>query len=272
MSDSTLRCVEQVGLRADVFCALGAGIGHLANAIRDDPAMKDTAEVTLVTGLNDIRETEYNFTSEFVFNMDRSLEKLKAEVTSHPGKILTVAYMKDDPVQLTLRPSQALQEKYLEKALVELQSMQIGVVAIPAANIRDKMNHHTVTGTRTIVEILDYQSGEKIIYNASYLTSDRMYAGVHAAFRYGCQTCNQLGAVPRSLGYLSRLWAMDQYLGEEEWAAFEASLNPSPPLQPAGSRPLARGGDNTAFGSAGEESMSRMTQGPTMILRIVKSI
>ena len=37
LSDSTLRHAEQVGLRADVLCMSGVGIGHLANALRGDP-------------------------------------------------------------------------------------------------------------------------------------------------------------------------------------------------------------------------------------------
>ena len=45
LSDSTLRHAEQVGLRADVLCMTGAGIGNLANALRDDPKIIDHGAV-----------------------------------------------------------------------------------------------------------------------------------------------------------------------------------------------------------------------------------
>ena len=40
-SDSTLRCAEQVGLRTDIMCMPGGGLGQIANAIKDDPDIKD---------------------------------------------------------------------------------------------------------------------------------------------------------------------------------------------------------------------------------------
>ena len=53
MSDSTLRLAESVGLRADILCMSGGGVGHLANAVRDDPVMKERNEVVVVTSGND---------------------------------------------------------------------------------------------------------------------------------------------------------------------------------------------------------------------------
>ena len=41
LSDSTLRRAEQIGLRADILCMPGAGVGHLANALRDDPQLNE---------------------------------------------------------------------------------------------------------------------------------------------------------------------------------------------------------------------------------------
>ena len=39
LSDSTLRRAEQIGLRADILCMSGAGVGHLANA--NDPQIRE---------------------------------------------------------------------------------------------------------------------------------------------------------------------------------------------------------------------------------------
>ena len=52
--DSTLRLANEVGLRADIVCMSGGGVGHLANILRDDPGLTDKPEGTILTGGNDL--------------------------------------------------------------------------------------------------------------------------------------------------------------------------------------------------------------------------
>ena len=65
LSDSNLRHAEQVGLRADVLCMSGAEIGHLANALRDDPKITDHGAAGVVLGGNDIANSESAPGAEF---------------------------------------------------------------------------------------------------------------------------------------------------------------------------------------------------------------
>ena len=64
VSDSTLRLAETVGLRADVLCMSGGGVGHLAKAVRDDPAMPEMGVVAVVTGGNDYVGARYESHNE----------------------------------------------------------------------------------------------------------------------------------------------------------------------------------------------------------------
>ena len=55
-SDSTLRCAEQVGLRTDIMCMPGGGLGQIANAIKDDPDINDRKEIiVLMSGIRPIK-------------------------------------------------------------------------------------------------------------------------------------------------------------------------------------------------------------------------
>ena len=95
VSDSTLRLAETVGLRADVLCMSGGGgggggVGHLANAVRDDPAMPEMGVVAVITGGNDYIVAKYECSNDFVFTVDKSVEKLKGIFGVTPDKSFTI--------------------------------------------------------------------------------------------------------------------------------------------------------------------------------------
>ena len=80
VSDSSLRLAEQVGLRADVLCMSGGGLGHLATVLRDDPMLEERKDIALVTGGNDIRQLDTLPTEDIVFAIDRSVAKVADEL------------------------------------------------------------------------------------------------------------------------------------------------------------------------------------------------
>ena len=92
LSDSTLRRPEQIDLRAGILCMSGARVDHLANALRDDHQLQDKGEVGLVIGQNDVRNSE---DLEFVFTIDKSVEKVRQEMERQPNKSLAI-FMKVD--------------------------------------------------------------------------------------------------------------------------------------------------------------------------------
>ena len=104
VSDSTLRLAETVGLRADVLCMSGGGVGHLANAVRDDPIMAERSVVAVVTGGNDYVGARYDSHNEFVFTVDKSVAKLKVVLDATPDKSVTILYPQDDAAERALPP------------------------------------------------------------------------------------------------------------------------------------------------------------------------
>ena len=120
MLDSTLRLAESVGLRADVLCMSGGGVGHLANALREDPVMKERNEVVVVTSGNDYIRTEYEDIGDYVFNVDKSLQKLQRVVPAMPDKAVKVLYVRDNPEAPVLPPDMAFKERYLKQELFKL--------------------------------------------------------------------------------------------------------------------------------------------------------
>ena len=113
LSDSTLRRAEQIGLLADILCMSVAGVGHLANALRDDPQLQDKGELGLIMGQNDVRNSEGLEDLEFV----RSIEKVRQGMERQPNKSLAIFMKVDDPMAPTLSPDLARREKYLEREI-----------------------------------------------------------------------------------------------------------------------------------------------------------
>ena len=97
LSDSTHRRVEQVGLKSDVLCMSGGGVGHLANTLHDDP---DKDQIAVFTSGNDYRHKEYAKEGDYVFTIDKSLEKLKEGIVKTPDKYLFIFAIQDDPPSL----------------------------------------------------------------------------------------------------------------------------------------------------------------------------
>ena len=134
VSDSSLRLAEQVGLRADVLCMSGGGLGHLATVLRDDPMLEERKDIALVTGGNDIRQLDTlppPPPEDIVFAIDRSVAKVADELNRHPDKHFTIINLIDDPTKPALRPDQALVAEYLERGLDKLHAEQVTVVHRP---------------------------------------------------------------------------------------------------------------------------------------------
>ena len=153
MSDSTLRRVEQVGLKSDVLCMSGGGVGHLANTLRDDLGLADKDQIAVFTSGNDNRHKEYAKEGDYVFTIDKSLEKLKEGIVKTPDKHLSVFTIQDDLRNPALPPHELLREKYLLKELHELEaSPQISTIPVWRPTIdTDATGHPTEEGTLTIL-------------------------------------------------------------------------------------------------------------------------
>ena len=194
VSDSTLRLAETVGLRADVLCMSRGGVGHLANAVRDDPAMPEMSVVSVITGGNDYIGAKYESNNAFVFTVEKSVEKLKGIFGATPDKSFTILYPQDDAAERALPPDSALIGRYLERELRSLASPTVAVVPIPVHEVdTDGRGHPTVEGTMTILKGMDERLSEDLFFSAELATSRRPYAGVQGEYRFGCRTCAAKG-------------------------------------------------------------------------------
>ena len=232
LSDSTLRRAEQIGLRADILCMSGAGVGHLANALRDDPAVNEKGELGMILGQNDVRNSEGAGDLEYIYTIDRSVDKVRKEMDRRPNQSLAIFVKVDDPRAPTLSPDLARREQYLEREIGGLASDRVTVTKLPTTLGEDATGHLNDQGTVEVLDIMDRKFDTELMLNPAYLVSERLYAGVQTAYRYGCRTCHQLGQFGNKLGIcLECILRMDDYALQEKWDKFIASL-PSPPPPP----------------------------------------
>ena len=95
MSDSTLRNASTIGLRADVLCMSGGGIGQVAQAAMDDP---DTVnkDIVIIAGANDVKNGSYKSNKEFAESVNMGLEKIVEIATTRPEQQLIIPKMHPD--------------------------------------------------------------------------------------------------------------------------------------------------------------------------------
>ena len=170
VSDSTLRRAEQIGLRADVLCMSGAGVGHLANVMRDDPQMQDKGEIVMVIGQNDVLNSKDTGNFEFVYTVDKSIEKVRKEMERQNTKSLAIVMKVDDPTNPTLSPDLARREKYLEREMGGLESERIKIIKIPEGIEEDVTNHPNDQGTVDILKEVDKAVNTELFLNPAILS------------------------------------------------------------------------------------------------------
>ena len=190
-SDSTLRCAEQVGLRTDIMCMPGGGMGQIANAIKDDPDIKDRKEIIVLAGTNDVRNQAYQDLHSFAYVVDTSIQKVK-EAVPEDSK-LTFLRLASNPNDDTTDPDRRFKETYLGQVLEKAQDDNTTVITIFTDFIdMDGTDHPTREGTASILQTLEeYHPG--LILDDNFLTTDRLYLGVQPLFQYGCTTCHEAG-------------------------------------------------------------------------------
>ena len=190
---------------------------------------------------------EYEDNGEYVFTVDKSLEKLQRVSSATPDKAVKVLYVRDNPEEPALPPDVALKELYLEQELLKLTSPQIQVHPVPKTEVEmDDRGHPSEGGTLTILKGINERAEDDLFLNREFATSKRLYAGVQGVYRFGCWTCDAKGGGGGGGRYQPPLGICDSciaekaaYGGAAKWDIFLASLSmpvdlpveppPSPP-------------------------------------------
>ena len=111
-----------------------------------------------------------------------------------------------------------------------LESERITITKIPAKIEEDVTNHPNDQGTVNILKAVDKVLNTELFLNPAYIVSERLYAGVQTAYRYGCQTCHQLGQFGSKLGICNDCIAMmDDHPMREKWEDFLQTIPPPTP-------------------------------------------
>ena len=194
ISDSTLRHADSVGLKAEVACMSGAGIGELTNALRDDITLADQTQVVMVGGLgNDVLNPYYEDLPAFTQAMVAGSVKLFSEVSRRPNTKVTLVEFQHPPAYIPL--PQRTKRHIVNRLFSRNGPENFGVLPIPVTCIdRDVTGHPSVKGTRQLLQMLDAHCAPgELVFNEKYCVNDRLYFGVTPMFRYGCKRCHARG-------------------------------------------------------------------------------
>ena len=173
-SDSVLAHVNQLATTADFACMSGGGIGQIINAIPHDSKHE---QVTIAAGTNEIVHAVD--AKEYVFTIDRSLEKLRALAEEVETSFVMPSL--DLP-----SPQMKARYDYLENELAKIPAVKI----IKPENVEMDEIHPTENGTKSIVQALHAHFNDVILEEAEAddLTTKR-YLQVRSLYKVGCRTC-----------------------------------------------------------------------------------
>ena len=168
-SVSNLRCTEQVGFRTDAMCMSEAGLGHIANALRDDPYMDDKTNVLVLTGTNGIRNPAFENRHSYAYMVDTCVQKVKAAIPASSNLAFDhlTSDLGDDKLDPDLRFREAQE---LERA----QDDKTRVITIPRPFIDlDSSGNPTREGTAGVLRELG-KIYPGFVLNQEFLTTDRL--------------------------------------------------------------------------------------------------
>ena len=200
-ADSTLRRVECVGLKTDVLCVPGGGLGDIANAIAYDSALDSLEEITIVGGINDVLSADLPDVKSYGHCVELSLGKIQkiAEVKPNIKRVNIIPTVTDfdglPSVQAEDRLGilQSRVEEFASKIdTISVKNLNSGLVTFE----KDKL-HPDESGTVQILHQLHELFQHRLIWNDDFITNRRLYNGVETSNKFGCKTCWMQGFFPR---------------------------------------------------------------------------
>ena len=183
-ADSIARHANVPALTTDVACMSGGGIGQIINAISYDSKHD---EVVVMAGTNEVVHTKDP--AEFVFIIDKSMEKLK----KLSEEVVTTFVLPCIPL---VTPDMKAKATYLEEGVRKIESVK--VIALEEIEHDADEIHPTENGTRTMINQLHSHLNEEIIVDGAEEgdITTRKYGKVQALYKVGCRTCDDHSYTP----------------------------------------------------------------------------
>ena len=204
MSDSTLRRADTIGLKADVLCMSGGGVGQVAQAAMDDPDAVGK-DIVLVAGANDIKCSAFKNEHEYAQSINHTMEKVLALADQDTSrKVIIVRGKPSDKVEEQLpfytdeQINQHIREVYLHRRvenLVKEAHEQNADSNLHMADVEYEKRYPSPEGTMQILQQIHNLEliQKELIWNQKFIVHDRLYKGVQPIFRYGCSHCHDFG-------------------------------------------------------------------------------
>ena len=202
-SDSTLRSVNTLGLRAEVCTMSGGGLGQVSQAAIDDPDRSEMKNIVIVGGANDIKQQNFGSNLDFAENVRTSLCKVAHAAKTEPdNSFFLVKQFPNDGFCEGRGLDTKIRELYLHKQIdlaVDGTNKKFeGVSNVSKIEVHydtDETGHPTDEGTIQILKQIDMQLNlpNSFIWNEDFIKADRKYARVEAIYRYGCNGCFNYG-------------------------------------------------------------------------------
>ena len=197
ISDSTLRLVENVGLKADISCMSGATIGQLATALEQNPNLHKYKNVVVAAGCNDITVKDMCDYESVAKKIDFSLHRL-AEVGIRQKDKIKLSFLNTSPYTLEQTPIEEFSSAYLREVSSDILT-KFGITALTPPTYSDEWSngHPTETGTKELLNSV-IPVMEDLVINENFTTTDKLYRGVETLWVSGCSGCRTRGRFPQN--------------------------------------------------------------------------
>ena len=219
-SDSTLRNADPMGLRSEICCMLGGGLGKVVQAVINDPAQLDHDYFIIFGGTNDMKNQNFPATKEFVSNVDKSLQKLVDVAEQIPNKQFCLVQQtpclededeSDDGLYKT--EDEVVRRNYMHAKMNEVASKTSNIQTTNIKYPADETGHPSEEGTLVILNKLNSrcQLPLPLIWNPDFIQTQKVYSRVESIFRYGCNSCDKYGLQLKRDTYSNQLLCDECY-------------------------------------------------------------
>ena len=198
----------------------GGGLGQIIQAAIDDPD-EEYEKVVILGGTNDMKPQNFPSSEDFAHNIDLACAKLIKYAKTKPHKTFYLVQQAPRRDEDQLHPETMVREMYLWKRMKRMEEVVDNVETFRVTYEVDQTGHPTEAGTREILSVFDTVEipGEPLIWSEDDITTDRIYSGVQAIFRYGCNGCDKFAKGLVTSGHNNQL------LCDECHARFPAEPN-----------------------------------------------